>query len=204
MREPHGSPTEGADLKKVAEILYGIARWGDGIGRRRTALGAPSPQRSTYALARLDSLGGNDTEARQKKRDWASSSSPCNKSRLQLNGPRLIPYYCEAASRLESAYRVRNTAGELLQIGGRARPPDLPTTSMSPWSCPGDDLQEQHIAVGRMRTSPPSASAQTLSFSHQPSPPRTETRRQRTLWIGAVVALMEASATLSRRWCWPC
>jgi hypothetical protein len=69
---------EGADLKKVAEMLYGIARWGDGIGRRRTALGAPSPQRSTYALARLDSLGGNDTVARQKKRDWASVSSPCN------------------------------------------------------------------------------------------------------------------------------
>ena len=62
MREPHGSPTEGADLKKMAVIPYGIARWSDGIGRMGTALGATSPLLWTYALARLDSLGGNDTE----------------------------------------------------------------------------------------------------------------------------------------------
>ena len=80
----------------------------------------------------------------------------------------------------------------------------------SPWNCPGDDLQEQHIAVGRMRADRPNASALkgpwTLFCPHvlhgQPSPPRTETRRQRTLLIGTVVFLLEASAMLSRRWCW--
>ena len=46
----------------MAVILYGIARWSDGIGRIETALGATSPQLWAYALARLDSLGGNDTE----------------------------------------------------------------------------------------------------------------------------------------------
>ncbi len=77
---------------------------------------------------------------------------------------------------------------------------------------PDDDLQEQHIAVGRMRTSlctwlsceGPMDPLLPTGFPGRPCRPRTETRRQRTqrtLQMGAVV-VWEASAMLSRRWCW--
>jgi hypothetical protein len=72
MRERRLSPMEEAESGRRAGIDYSIARCSDGIGRGRSALGAPLHSLDVCVGASLTLWAGKGTVARRARRDWAA------------------------------------------------------------------------------------------------------------------------------------